>query len=172
MKLGHTDWNVPEPASPWSEITPRLWMGGHVWQDPDGALRAAVAGDEFDLVVSLVAAEGHGPDGHVEHLVAPLPDGPLEAEQIRTVQDLARTVAQAMRDGRVVLVRCRSGYNRSGLIVAQTLIELGDDASGAIDLIRRRRSAWALHNDIFVQYLITGLDVAGLLVGLGTPDLA
>jgi protein-tyrosine phosphatase len=63
-------------------------------------------------------------------------------------------------------VRCQYGYNRSGLVIAQTLMELGMDAVSAIDLIRRRRSPWALHNLIFEQYLRTGLDIAALLTGL------
>ncbi|WP_328951919.1 hypothetical protein OG778_32425 [Streptomyces sp. NBC_00184] len=61
---------------------------------------------------------------------------------------------------------CHSGYNRSGLVVAQTLIELGQNSSTAIALIRQRRSPWALNNQTFEQYLNTGLDVAYLLTGL------
>ena len=37
----------------------------------------------------------------------------------------------------------------------------------AIELIRRRRSQWALHNLVFEDYLLAGLGVAYLLVGLG-----
>ncbi len=67
-----------------------------------------------------------------------------------------------------MLVRCHSGYNRSGLVVAQTLIELGQDPATAIALVRQRRSPWALNNRTFEQYLTTGLDVAHLLAGLET----
>ena len=76
--------------------------------------------------------------------------------------------AEAVLNDRTVLVRCHSGYNRYGLVVAQTLIELGQDATSAIALIRQRRSPWALNNSTFEQYLTTGLDVAYLLAGLET----
>ncbi|MFD4032735.1 hypothetical protein ACFWVP_20040 [Streptomyces sp. NPDC058637] len=78
------------------------------------------------------------------------------------------TAAEAVRNDRNILVRCHSGYNRSGLVVAQTLIELGQDPTTAIALIRQRRSPWALHNQTFEQYLNTGLGVAYLLAGLET----
>jgi protein-tyrosine phosphatase len=67
------------------------------------------------------------------------------------------------------LVRCHSGYNRSGLVVGQTLIELGYQPGDAIDLIRQRRSSLALNNKVYEEYLRAGLDVAQLLVGL-SPD--
>ncbi|WP_328959093.1 hypothetical protein [Kitasatospora purpeofusca] len=65
-------------------------------------------------------------------------------------------------------MRCHCGYDRSGLVVAQTLIEPGQDPATAIALIRQSRSPWALNNQTFEQYLSTGLDVAGLLAGLET----
>jgi protein-tyrosine phosphatase len=141
-------------------------MGGHRWADADGGVRPVVVGAEFDLVISLFTRPGHGPPGGVEHVVAEMPDDPLTAAQIDRVRELARTAAGASREGRVTLVRCQYGYNRSGLVIAQTLIELGMDAASAIDLTRRRRSPWALHNLIFEQYLRTGLDIAALLAGL------
>ncbi|MFI6610141.1 hypothetical protein [Streptomyces sp. NPDC050507] len=65
-------------------------------------------------------------------------------------------------------MRCRSGYNRSGLVVAQTLIELGQNSTTAIALIRQKRSPWGLNNQTFEQYLNTGIDIAYLLTGLET----
>ncbi|MFE2323104.1 protein phosphatase [Streptomyces sp. NPDC059385] len=166
MKTRQRGRGVPEPDAPWSEIVPGLWMGGHQWTDPLGDSRPVVVGREFGLVISLFARPGHGPDPGVEHVVAEMPDAPLSAEQIRTVQHLARTADQALRDGRGVLVRCRSGYNRSGLVVAQTLVERGEGAATAVGMVRRGRSPWALNNRVFEEYLTTGLEVAGLLAGL------
>ncbi len=156
---------APEPEEPWSEIMTGLWMGGHRWVDP-GGLRPTVVADEFDLVVSLFARPGHGPAEGVEHLVLAIPDDPLAAHQIARVGELARTVADAVRQGRTTLVRCQYGYNRSGLVVGQALIELGHDAPAAIELIRRRRSPWALHNRTFEDYLRTGLEIARVLTDL------
>ncbi|MBZ9594095.1 protein phosphatase [Streptomyces erythrochromogenes] len=168
MKTRQRNSDVPEPDEPWSEITPGLWMGGHFWTDGTGRLQPAVAGDEFDLVISLFTRTGHGPHPAVQHLITELPDGPLTAGQIHSIQELARTAAHALRDGRTVLVRCHSGYNRSGLVTAQSLIELGYTSDAAIRLIRQRRSPRALNNETFEQYLTTGLHVAHLLSGLDT----
>ncbi|SEL80517.1 protein-tyrosine phosphatase family protein [Streptacidiphilus jiangxiensis] len=169
MRTRQRDRDVEGPRSPWDEVVPGLWMGGHVWTDPAGELRAAVVNEEFDLVVSLFARAGHGPAPHVDHLVAEMPDGPLSAEQLRAVQHLAAATHEALRAHRTVLVRCHSGYNRSGLVVAQTLFLAGLAPAAAIELIRRRRSPWALHNATFVDYLTTGLDVAVLLTDLEPP---
>jgi protein-tyrosine phosphatase len=144
-------------------------MGGHRWADAAGGVRPVVVGAEFDLVISLFTRPGHGPADGVRHVVADMPDDPLSAEQIDRVRELASTAAEASRAGRTTLVRCQYGYNRSGLVVAQALIDLGMDAPAAIALIRRRRSPWALHNLIFEQYLRTGLDIAALLSGLEGP---
>ncbi|MFI6449565.1 protein phosphatase [Kitasatospora sp. NPDC050543] len=168
MKTRQNDRDVPGPETPWNEIRSGLWMGGHIWTDGTGALQTAVVDSEFDLVISLFTSPGHGPHPAVEHLVTEIPDGPLTPGQIHAVRELARTAAHAVRNGRTVLVRCHSGYNRSGLVTAQCLIELGQDAGAAVDLIRRRRSPWALNNGTFQQYLTTGLDVAQLLAGLDT----
>ncbi|MFG2333377.1 protein phosphatase [Streptomyces sp. NPDC048604] len=160
---------MPEPGAPWSEIIPGLWMGGHFWDDGSGIPRPAVAKSEFSLVVSLFTRSGHGPDDGVDHLVHEIPDNPLTFEQLGAVREAAAATAAAVRDGRPTLVRCFAGYNRSGLVTAQALVELGLDAEEAVALIRRRRSSWALHNEVFVQYLETGLDVAQLLTGLDSP---
>ncbi|MCX4529745.1 dual specificity protein phosphatase family protein [Streptomyces sp. NBC_01551] len=158
--------DVPEPQSPWDEISPGLWMGGHVWTDPAGELRPVVVADEFDLVISLFTRSGHGPGPDAEHLVALMPDAALTAGQLHTVRRLARAASGALDAGRTILVRCHSGYNRSGLVVAQCLMERGLAAADAIALVRRRRSPWALHNATFTAYLAAGLDVAARLTEL------
>ncbi|MFF0739628.1 protein phosphatase [Streptomyces sp. NPDC004111] len=161
--------NGPEPRAPWDEIVPGLWMGGHYWDGPAGEALPAVVHDEFDLVVSLFTRPGHGPSPDVEHLVGEIPDDPLNAEQLATVQELAEAVARAVRAGRVTLVRCSAGYNRSGLVVAQALVELGHVPAEAIGLVRRKRSAQALNNATFEGYLTAGLETARLLTDLDAP---
>jgi hypothetical protein len=71
-------------------------MGGHFWADPDGHVQNAAAGTEFDLVISLITRTGHGPDPGVHHLISEIPDSPLTAEQLHSVQQLAVTAAQAV----------------------------------------------------------------------------
>lgn len=157
---------APDADSPWDEIVTRLWMGGHHYRDQAGSVRRAVVSNEFDLVISLYSRDGHGPASEVEHHYADLPDGPLNPDQLESICRMADLAVEAIGEGRRVLVRCHSGYNRSGLVVAQALITMGYPAEDAIFLIRYRRSKWALNNFLFVDYLNTGLDVARLLTGL------
>ncbi|MEU8763533.1 hypothetical protein [Streptomyces sp. NPDC048659] len=93
----------------------------------------------------------------------------LTSGQIQTVQRLAATAAEAVRAERAVLVRCHSGHNRSGLVVAQTLVELGWTPTAAVEAVRAGRSQAALNNEVFVDYVTTGLDIARLLVDLDAP---
>jgi hypothetical protein len=155
--------DVPAPDSPWSEIVPGLWMGGHAFAGRTGEPEFAVVRDEFDLVLTLLRLPGHGPDPGVEHHVWPIPDGPLDGTQLAGVIRLARAADDALEDGRRVLVRCYHGYNRSGLVVAHALVLAGHTSDEAIRLIRSRRSPWALHNELFVEYLRAGLPTARLL---------
>ncbi|CAL9527580.1 hypothetical protein SUDANB58_03975 [Streptomyces sp. enrichment culture] len=158
--------DVPAPDSPWSEIAPGLWMGGHEFRRGAGRLESAVVRNEFDLVQTLLCLPGHGPDPGVEHHVWPIPDGPLDGTQLAGVMRLAEAADTALGAGRKVLVRCYHGYNRSGLVVAQVLIRRGRSAEEAIRLVRARRSPWALHNERFVEYLRAGLSTARLLEDL------
>ncbi|MGW7263526.1 protein-tyrosine phosphatase family protein [Streptomyces sp. NPDC054842] len=157
----HSD--VPVPGSPWSEIVPGLWMGGHEFRANSGQHEFAVVHDEFDVVLTLLRLPGHGPDPGVEHHVWPIPDGPLDGTQLAGVMRLAQTACEALDEGRRVLVRCYHGYNRSGLVVAHALVRAGHAPEDVIRLIRSRRSPWALHNELFVEYLRAGLATARLL---------
>ncbi len=160
--------DVPGPGDAWNEILPHLWMGGHYYND-GSEMQAAEIEDEFDLVVSLYVVPTLLPPPHVEHRILEIPDRPLNAPQIAQVRELAVFTANAVRAERTTLVRCHAGYNRSGLVVVQAMVEMGHDVDAAIALIRQRRSPWALHNATFEEYLRTGLEVAELLSGLTEP---
>nr|WP_218008248.1 dual specificity protein phosphatase family protein [Herbidospora sakaeratensis] len=147
---------IPFDDQPWHEIIPGLFMGGHFRNDPGGLLPVVVA-DEFDVVISMIRLDGHGPGATAVHHACHVPDGPLNPAEIGEVCAMADLAAEAVRSGKKVLVRCRAGYNRSGLVVAQTLLLLGHDLNDAITLVRTRRSEFALHNPFFVDYLTTGL---------------
>ena len=156
------------PREPWSEIVPRLWMGGHEYIDAAGEWQAAIVADEFDAVYSLHHRDGHGPVAGLRHLVLEVPDDILTAGQIRAVEHFAAAAALDFAAGKRVLVRCRAGMNRSGLVVASVLIRSGFSPDDAVAIIRRRRAAGALNNEHFVAYLETGLDLAAELTALGT----
>ncbi|MBO1413117.1 dual specificity protein phosphatase family protein [Streptomyces sp. FH025] len=166
MRTRRKERDTPGPSEPWNEIVPGLWMGGHYRTPPGGELEPVVVRHEFDLVVSLFTLPGHGPAPGVEHLVREVPDGPLSPGQLLAVQEAAELTVAAVRRGRRTLVRCHSGYNRSGLVVAQALTDLGHGTDEAVRTVRERRSPWALNNPVFVEYLNTGLEVSALLTGL------
>jgi hypothetical protein len=74
------------------------------------------------------------------------------------VRELAVFIASLVTSGRRVLVHCTEGLNRSGIVVARALMEMGLTASDAIDLVRRQRGPSvdgfpALGNDAFVDWL-------------------
>ena len=144
------------------------------WTSISGALtfsRRVLAACPFEAARRVVDVSGDGannsgPPPDIEHHFAELPDGPLTAAQIADVERFAVLAAEAVRAGRLTLVRCHTGLNRSALVGAQALVELGLGVPAAIDRIRQRRSPRALHNRLFVQYLETGLPAARLLAGL------
>jgi Dual specificity phosphatase, catalytic domain len=75
------------------------------------------------------------------------------------VPQLATFIASLVSSGRRVLVHCTEGLNRSGVVVARALMEMGYTASAAIDLVRRQRGPSvdgfpALANPAFVDWLL------------------
>lgn len=142
---------MPLCREPWNEVTPGLWQGGH--DVLSQSLGACVVADQFDLVVSLVSRQGYGPAEGVEHIVARMADAVPDAGASLVLAGLADTVADAVRSGRTVLVRCSGGLNRSGVVVASALIRLGRTPDEALAEVRAARGPWALTNPGFVGYL-------------------
>lgn len=131
---------------PWSEIIPGLWMGGDE-RSPVG---------EFDHVVSLCPWGEEctpGPPGQTEWFIA---DAEVPDDADERVWEIAREVSDRLERGQDILVRCQMGINRSGLIVAATLMTRGWDADDAITRIRERRDPMALSNTFFTHWLTTG----------------
>jgi protein-tyrosine phosphatase len=75
------------------------------------------------------------------------------------VREVASFIASLVRSDRRVLIHCTEGLNRSGLVAARTLMELGMTARHAVDLVRQRRGPSvdgfrALGNEAFVEWLL------------------
>lgn len=141
---------IPYCDAKWSQIIPNLFMGGHDYLAPDGAVSDVVVGDEFDLVLSLYSRYGYGPAVGVTRRYGRIPDGILNADDLDIVTRFADLGADAVRSGKRVLSRCQAGYNRSGLLAAFILLRLGHGPDEAVGLIRTRRSPFALCNESFV----------------------
>lgn len=130
-------------TEPWSEIIPGLWMGGDE-RSPVG---------EFDHVVSLCPWGEQctpGPPGQTEWFI---PDAELPDDAEEHIWRIARDVSDRLDRGEAVLVRCQMGINRSGLIVAATLLVRGWSPPEAIAQVRRRRDPLALSNAFFTGWL-------------------
>ncbi|HZT77895.1 MAG TPA: dual specificity protein phosphatase family protein [Vicinamibacterales bacterium] len=65
---------------------------------------------------------------------------------------VAKMGASLVADGHRVLSHCGMGYNRSALVAAMILVELGMPGLAAIEQIRARRPG-ALYNDRFAAFV-------------------
>jgi protein-tyrosine phosphatase len=114
----------------------------------------------FDVLV--LAAEEVQPEDWkfpgVHVLRLPMKDEPklLTPRQVKLLRSLSREVAWHLERGHRVLVTCRAGLNRSGLIVASTLLRTTTmSPTQVIRLIRQKRSPIALNNPAFVHAIVT-----------------
>jgi protein-tyrosine phosphatase len=132
-----------------NEIIPRLWIG---------AAPAPLYGVKgFDVVVMCAPLR----DGeHVAEvpsgwMLAPFSDDiqpPTEREKL-TIDAAVRWIVSQHKVGRRVLVLCREGRNRSGLVAALALASLTDiDAEARIRLVQQKRPG-ALYNWWFCEHI-------------------
>ncbi len=59
------------------------------------------------------------------------------------------------RDRGVTLVHCQTGLNRSRLIAALSMIEMGTTPKNAIAMLRNKSSPAVLRNKVFEEWLLT-----------------
>lgn len=143
---------LPWADNPWDEIVPNLWIGGMVY----GERMTPCIPKEFDVCISMAGNEVKPEPGIVQYVYS-IPDNRLGfAEKLFVKEAVIKAEAGLLLSGRV-LVRCYAGYNRSGLVVALTLLNMGYSPAAAIDLIREKRSPHALCNEEFVKYVYEGL---------------
>lgn len=127
-----------------SAIVNRLWIGGRPPFDRDLP--------DFDVLV--LAAGELQPERTAFHgavLRCPIPDGVLTTHELGRAAIVARTVAEAIANGRRSLVTSSAGMNRCAFIAALALQHLtGMSADAIVSLIRSRRHHLALNNQYFV----------------------
>jgi hypothetical protein len=141
----------------YSEVAPNLFMGGTDYNatiDQAQELRHFDGSNEFDCVVTLYAWAAPANWG-VEERRFGFPDADLIADYIPTIVDLAFWAHAKWKAGKRVNIRCQAGLNRSGIVTALTLMIDGMSADAAIDLLRTKRSSYALCNGEFEHWLLT-----------------
>jgi len=129
-----------------SKLMDLLWIGG-VPPDADSVREAGM-----DVLV-LCAVEIQPPDVALKGLSTircpMVDDGTINSEQWRQAAQCARDVAGLVRQGYRVLVTCRQGRNRSGLVCGIALHLLtGHPGWECVEYIRARRPL-ALTNEAF-----------------------
>lgn len=130
-----------------SRITGNLWQGG---KPPQGPILRFGGFDTLVLCAQEIQ-EGTWPD--VKVLRAPNDDGPPPTGfEIMIARLAAGAVVRELGAGKRVLVTCRQGRNRSGLVSALAMVMLGWPAEAAIRRIRERRRD-ALTNEHFVRVI-------------------
>lgn len=138
------------------EIVTGLWMGA---VPPRGRELCDIG---FKTLV-LCAKEwqfGYDTFEGVTVIRCPLEDATLDARDVMAAKATATLVAREIKANRKVLVSCASGMNRSGLVTALALRELGSSSKDAIKTIRARRCDAArlalrpLCNESFVSVLL------------------
>jgi hypothetical protein len=169
--VGEVDREDARLAYPvWSKILElpngaELWQGGthddedflvsyvrEVYASPREYRKPLVTPKDFDAVATLYA--GAGPvSWEVAEYRFGFGDQPLDRELVPRIDSVVEWVLDELNKGHRVLVRCQAGLNRSGLITALTLCKLGYTGSDAIELIRKRRTRWALCNQDFELYV-------------------
>lgn len=124
-------------------------LPGSLWQG--GCMGGILLPEGFDYVLSLYPWEAYGLHEGVERDEVRMYDS-LD-QGFEQVEELASGVAQRLRDGQTVLVHCQAGLNRSGLLAARTLIELGKTPAESVALLRESRSPIVLCNEAFENWI-------------------
>lgn len=155
----------------WSEIVPGLWQGG---TDDDDVVhnrhrQVGVTLDDFEFVTTLYAA-ANPVDWFVQEIRYGIYDSSMEDFDVAELLGVVAMTHAAWKRGKRTLVRCQAGWNRSGLVTALVLMRDGYSADEAINLLRERRSRWALCNETFEHWLRT--DAAAALAGSSAPGSA
>ena len=118
------------------------------WLSPEELFDAG-----FDAVFDFCGRDrsnGTIDDRYVSHLIDDVP----YLEDPQAIHYLGERVAELVRSGKTVAVNCLSGLDRSGMLVARSLIALGYSTAEAVELVRAARGSHALSNKHFMRFLV------------------
>ena len=168
---GWTNW-AAMATEPWSEIIHGLWIGGHdfvrrVADDNESCCPNATGTNcdkahivtetrpsrMFEVIVSAYHRSGFEPDPPTEYYNVTFPDSRLDERAKTLALDASELIAERVLSGKTVLSRCQAGLNRSSLMAGLAMVRLGFSGADAVQIIRARRSPWALCNDEYARFI-------------------
>jgi hypothetical protein len=111
----------------------------------------------INIVIDLEGGIDHGvPETADKFLYIYLPIHDGELPDLDRLHAVAKLGAELVQRGDRVLAHCGVGLNRSALMIALILRYLGMDGAAAVARCRERRPG-ALYNQVFADYLSSGL---------------
>jgi protein-tyrosine phosphatase len=112
----------------------------------------------IDTVIDLEGDVDHGvPTNTDQFLYIYLPIHDAEMPDLDRLHGVAKLAADLVRKGgSKVLAHCGLGLNRSALMIALIMMYLGGEPKAVVKQIRERRPG-ALFNEVFAEYVLTGL---------------
>jgi hypothetical protein len=139
----------------YSEILPNLFISGTLDEDVVQRGKTSRALSEPSPFDSVVCMYGHAnPIGYyVREQRFGIADAELDEASKPEIIQLADWLHAEWKQGKSVAGKCQAGLNRSSLIVALVLLKEGYTATEAIELIRKKRSEYALFNNHFVEFI-------------------
>lgn len=139
----------------YSEILPNLFISGTLDEDVVQRGKTSRALSEPSPFDSVVCMYGHAnPIGYyVREQRFGIADAQLDEDSKPEIMQLADWLHSEWKKGKAVAGKCQAGLNRSSLIVALVLLKEGYTATEAIELIREKRSQYALFNNHFVAFV-------------------
>jgi protein-tyrosine phosphatase len=142
----------PDHSHPY-KVVDHLFISGHPDHARDFLEKGVDAVIDLEGDVDSSIPEKEGQENTTIYVYWPIKDE-QEMPDADSVRSLSAFVAQLLDDEKEVLVHCRSGHNRSGMVCARTLIEKGWSADDAIKAVRDGRGdGEALTNETFVSWL-------------------
>lgn len=152
MTTKHKHPPPPDHAHPY-EVVEGLFISGHPDHADDFLRRGVDAVVDLEGDVDTAIPEQEGQRGTTIYVYWPIEDKD-EMPEADGVRSIAHFVSALLDRDKEVLVHCRSGHNRSGLVCARTLIHRGMEPREAIERVRAGRSdGHALTNETFVDWL-------------------
>lgn len=153
-------YKVRWPDAEYHEVLPRLFVGGHQWaenvlQARDSRHSSIAADASWDYIVSAYVSDWEASWPRCDHRLVRFGDTEdgLDDETWEKIGLAVDRVVIRWVAGEKVLIRCQSGYNRSGMIAALVLMRLGLTAEEAIRLLRETRGPDVLINPVFEEYV-------------------